>query len=137
MWHRYPEAESDLAQDVDRDDDRCQMQARVPDAREYDRILPIPDTETCGGWPWSQAQGWHIRKSDITDATGRALGLQGLGSFESGTPYIPRWMTAVEYNYDRFDEYVESGAELVEFSAFPNHLHAGDPRPGRLAYTAR
>ena len=38
-------------------------------------------------------------------------------------------MTAVEYNYDRFDQYVESGAELVEFSAFPNHLHAGDRAP--------
>lgn len=38
-------------------------------------------------------------------------------------------MTAVDYNYDRFDEYVKSGAELVEFSAFANHLHAGDAAP--------
>jgi hypothetical protein len=34
-----------------------------------------------------------------------------------------------KYNYDRFDEYVESGADQIEFSAFPNHLHAGDPAP--------
>jgi hypothetical protein len=34
-----------------------------------------------------------------------------------------------KYNYDRFDEYVESGEDQVEFSAFPNHLHAGDPAP--------
>jgi hypothetical protein len=33
------------------------------------------------------------------------------------------------YNYQRFDEYVESGRELTEFSAFSNHLHAGDPAP--------
>lgn len=38
-------------------------------------------------------------------------------------------MTAVGYNYDRFDQYVESGEELAEFSAFPNHLHAGDAAP--------
>ena len=38
-------------------------------------------------------------------------------------------MTGVGYNYDRFDQYVESGAEIAEFSAFPNHLHAGDPAP--------
>ena len=41
-------------------------------------------------------------------------------------------MTANAYNYDRFDEYIESGAELIEFSAFPNHLHAGDPAPDAL-----
>jgi hypothetical protein len=33
------------------------------------------------------------------------------------------------YNYDRFDEYVESGEDQIEFSAFPNHLHAGDAAP--------
>jgi len=38
-------------------------------------------------------------------------------------------MTASEYNYQRFDAYVESGVELAEFAAFPNHLHAGDPAP--------
>ena len=38
-------------------------------------------------------------------------------------------MTANGYNYDRFDDYVKSGVELTEFSAFPNHLHAGDPAP--------
>jgi len=38
-------------------------------------------------------------------------------------------MTATSYNYDKFDEYVKSGAEFAEFSAFPNDLHAGDPAP--------
>lgn len=33
------------------------------------------------------------------------------------------------YNYDRFDDYVTSGAEEREFSAFPGVLHAGDPAP--------
>jgi hypothetical protein len=33
------------------------------------------------------------------------------------------------YNYDHFDEYVASGQDQVEFSAFPDHLHAGDPAP--------
>lgn len=33
------------------------------------------------------------------------------------------------YNYQRFDEYVESGVELEEFSAFPGHLHAGGSAP--------
>lgn len=33
------------------------------------------------------------------------------------------------YNYEHFDTYVETGAERSEFSAFPNHLHAGDPAP--------
>lgn len=33
------------------------------------------------------------------------------------------------YNYERFDEYVESGQDLIEFSAFPNHLHAGEEAP--------
>ena len=41
-------------------------------------------------------------------------------------------MSANNYNYDRFDEYVKSGTELAEFSAFPNHLHAGDPAPDAL-----
>jgi hypothetical protein len=34
-----------------------------------------------------------------------------------------------EYNYNRFDEYVESGEDEIEFSSFPDHLHAGDPAP--------
>ena len=34
-----------------------------------------------------------------------------------------------KYNYDRFDDYVESGEDHTEFSAFPNHLHAGHPAP--------
>ena len=38
-------------------------------------------------------------------------------------------MQAAEYNYDRFDLYVQDGAEQREFSAFPNHLHAGDEAP--------
>jgi len=38
-------------------------------------------------------------------------------------------MTADTYNYRRFDEYVQSGEDQVEFSAFPNHLHVGDPAP--------
>jgi hypothetical protein len=41
-------------------------------------------------------------------------------------------MKANGYNYDRFDEYVASGDDAVEFSAFPNHLHAGDPAPDAL-----
>jgi hypothetical protein len=36
---------------------------------------------------------------------------------------------ASAYNYERFDEYVTSGAELAEFGAFPDHLHAGDAAP--------
>ena len=30
------------------------------------------------------------------------------------------------YNYERFDVYVESGADEREFAAFPNMLHAGE-----------
>ena len=38
------------------------------------------------------------------------------------------------YNYERFDEYVESGVDEREFGAFPSLLHAGDPAPdGELA----
>ena len=33
------------------------------------------------------------------------------------------------YNYERFDEYVESGADEREFGAFPNMLHAGERPP--------
>lgn len=36
---------------------------------------------------------------------------------------------ASAYNYERFDEYVSSGAEISEFGAFPDHLHAGDAAP--------
>lgn len=38
-------------------------------------------------------------------------------------------MSATGYNYERFDAYVESGAEVAEFASFPDHLHAGDPAP--------
>lgn len=38
-------------------------------------------------------------------------------------------MASGAYNYDHFDEYVDSGVDQIEFSAFPNHLHAGDPAP--------
>jgi hypothetical protein len=33
------------------------------------------------------------------------------------------------YNYERFDAYVESGADEREFAAFPNMLHAGERAP--------
>ena len=33
------------------------------------------------------------------------------------------------YNYERFDEYVESGVDEREFGAFPNVLHAGERAP--------
>ncbi len=38
-------------------------------------------------------------------------------------------MASDRYNYVHFDEYVDSGVDQIEFSAFPNHLHAGDPAP--------
>ena len=39
-----------------------------------------------------------------------------------------------DYNYERFDVYVESGEDMREFSAFPNALHAGERAPdGDLA----
>lgn len=38
-------------------------------------------------------------------------------------------MDAASYNYATFDGYVESGADIEEFGAFPNHLHAGDEAP--------
>lgn len=34
-----------------------------------------------------------------------------------------------DYNYARFDEYVETGVEEQEFAAFPNTLHAGERAP--------
>ena len=34
-----------------------------------------------------------------------------------------------DYNYARFDEYVESGQDDLEFSSFPHHLHVGMPAP--------
>ena len=34
-----------------------------------------------------------------------------------------------DYNYERFDEYVESGVDEREFGAFPNMLHAGERAP--------
>ena len=33
------------------------------------------------------------------------------------------------YNYERFDEYVESGEDEREFGAFPDTLHAGERAP--------
>jgi hypothetical protein len=36
---------------------------------------------------------------------------------------------SVPYNYERFDEYVESGVDEREFGAFPNMLHAGERAP--------
>jgi hypothetical protein len=33
------------------------------------------------------------------------------------------------YNYERFDDYVESGVDEREFGAFPNLLHAGERAP--------
>lgn len=38
-------------------------------------------------------------------------------------------MDADAYNYRRFDQYVESGREREEFSAFADHLHAGQRAP--------
>ncbi len=37
-----------------------------------------------------------------------------------------------EYNYERFDVYVESGAEEREFAAFAGRLHAGEKAPDGL-----
>ena len=34
-----------------------------------------------------------------------------------------------DYNYERFDLYVESGEDMREFGAFPNALHAGERAP--------
>lgn len=34
-----------------------------------------------------------------------------------------------EYNYARFDDYVEHGREQEEFAAFANRLHVGVPAP--------
>jgi hypothetical protein len=34
-----------------------------------------------------------------------------------------------DYNYDRFDEYVVSGRDEVEFGRFPNMLHSGEQAP--------
>lgn len=36
---------------------------------------------------------------------------------------------SVAYNYERFDDYVESGVDEGEFGAFPNLLHAGERAP--------
>ena len=33
------------------------------------------------------------------------------------------------YNYERFDAYVESGEDELEFGTFPNVLHAGERAP--------
>ncbi len=41
-------------------------------------------------------------------------------------------MPSTGYNYERFDAYVESGAEVAEFASFPAHLHAGGPAPDAL-----
>jgi hypothetical protein len=34
-----------------------------------------------------------------------------------------------DYNYERFDRYVESGEDEREFGAFPNALHASERAP--------
>ncbi len=34
-----------------------------------------------------------------------------------------------DYNYARFDEYVESGQDDLEFSSFADHLHVGMAAP--------
>jgi hypothetical protein len=36
---------------------------------------------------------------------------------------------SVPYNYERFDDYVERGADEREFGAFPTMLHAGERAP--------
>lgn len=36
---------------------------------------------------------------------------------------------ASTYNYPRFDEHVERGEDQVEFTAFGNSLHVGQPAP--------
>lgn len=36
---------------------------------------------------------------------------------------------SASYNYERFDEYVETGVDEREFGAFPNLLHAGERAP--------
>jgi hypothetical protein len=33
------------------------------------------------------------------------------------------------YNYERFDAYVSSGEDELEFGSFPNMLHAGERAP--------
>jgi hypothetical protein len=38
-------------------------------------------------------------------------------------------VTSRPYNYEGFDEYVESGVGEGEFGAFPNMLHAGERAP--------
>lgn len=35
----------------------------------------------------------------------------------------------MNYNYEQFDEYVESGQDEKEFSTFFDRLHAGDHAP--------
>jgi hypothetical protein len=36
---------------------------------------------------------------------------------------------SADYNYERFDVYVESGEDELEFGAFPSTLHAGERAP--------
>jgi len=36
---------------------------------------------------------------------------------------------ATEYNYAHFDAYVQAGHDEVEFGAWPDLLHAGEPAP--------
>lgn len=44
---------------------------------------------------------------------------------------------AATYNYARFDEYVRTGLEVGEFSAFPGRLHAGEEAPDFAATRLR
>lgn len=46
-----------------------------------------------------------------------------------GEPTTSNATTVAAYNYPRFDAYVDSGTEAVEFGAFPSRLHAGEPAP--------
>lgn len=41
----------------------------------------------------------------------------------------------MDYNYEHFDTYVESGVEAAEFAAFAEHLHAGQPAPDAVLTT--
>lgn len=42
-----------------------------------------------------------------------------------------------DYNYERFDAYVERGDEEPEFAAFPNMLHSRGAGAGRRVAAAR
>ena len=58
---RDPEIEGDLAQHVDGDDDAGQMQARITQAGQHDRIIRSPQTNGARSW-WSPREGCHIQR---------------------------------------------------------------------------